>query len=269
VFSKDGKSLVFTRFTGNPRQRKNFAMHEDRGRWTRPGPVPFATEYPIADFTWSPDGKQLLFTSRRPLGARDGENDKRGLWSVEKTAAGWAEPIPFGDVINRRDALYPSMTLDGSVYFMDWHWPPSKERSTDIYVSRLVDGEYAEPQKLGGGVNSEFHDFDPFVAPDESFLIFCSIRPGDMGNGDLYISFRDEQGDWGEALHMGPELNSAAGENRPFVTLDGKYLFYTSNRETAPDPGAAGNLQNQPGNGSRNVYWVDAAVLEKFRPKPE
>ena len=186
---------------------------------------------------------------------------------MERAASGWAEPIPFDDVINREDVLYPSMTRDGSLYFMNWHWPPDEERSTDIYVSRLIDGKYTEPERVSDKINSRFHDFDPFVAPDESYLIFSSIRPGDLGNGDLYISFRDKNGSWSEAIHMGPLINSTAGENRAFVTLDGKYFFFTSNKQVNLQPGVMAHLQNLPGNGSRDVYWVDAAVIEQFRPK--
>jgi Tol biopolymer transport system component len=269
VFSEDGRSLVFTRFSGEPLQRYNFVMQEDHGQWTEPRALPFATEYPIADFTYSPDGKHLLFTSRRPITGQGKRNEKRGLWSVKITAASWGEPVPFDDVINRRDALYPSMTRDGSLYFMDWYYPPDDERSTDIYVSRLVDGEYTEPERVSDKINSEFHDFDPFVAPDESYMIFCSIRPGDLGNGDLYISFREENGTWSEAVNMGSKFNSAAGENRPFVTLDGRYFFFTSNKEANLEPGDLADLDNLPGNGSRDVYWVDAAALEQFRPDPD
>jgi len=269
VFSIDGKSLVFTRFVGEQTQRANFVMHEEHGQWSTLRALPFATEFPIADFTYSPDGKYLLFTSRQPLDASMEKNEKRGLWSVEKTGTGWAEPVHFGDVINQRDALYPSMTLDGSLYFMDWHYPPDEERSTDIYVSRLVNGEYTEPERVSDKINSKYHDFDPFVAPDESYMIFCSIRPGDLGNGDLYISFRNENGFWGEAVHMGPKFNTTAGENRPFVTLDGKYFFFTSNKDVILELGEAVAPQNTPGNGSRDVYWVDAKVIEQFRPKPD
>jgi len=268
VFSQDGKTLVLTRFTGEPVQRKNFVMHEKQSRWTESQPVPFAVDYPIADFTFSPDGKFLLFTSRQPLEAGDKENKKRGLWFVEKTGTSWAEPAHFGNVINRSDALYPSMTRDGDLYFMDWYYPPDEQRSTDIFVSRLIDGEYTEPERVSGKINSRFHDFDPFVAPDGSYMIFCSIRPGDLGDGDLYISFRDEDGAWGEAIHMGPEINSTAGENRPFVTLDGRYLFFTSNKKAELEPGVSTDIHNLPGNGSRDVYWIDAAVIEQFRPNP-
>jgi hypothetical protein len=49
---------------------------------------------------------------------------------------------------------------------------------------------------LGPSVNSEYNEADPFVAPDESYLIFQSKRPGGFGNNDLYISFRNKGGQW-------------------------------------------------------------------------
>ena len=98
-------------------------------------------------------------------------------------------------------------------------------------------------------LNTEHHEWDPFIAPDESYLIFCSTRPGGLGRDDLYVSFRGEDDGWSEAVHMGDEINSPRSENRPYVTLDGKYFFYTSIKR-----------------GKRDVYWVSAKYLDRFRP---
>ena len=67
-------------------------------------------------------------------------------------------------------------------------------------------------------------------------------------------------------MHMGPKFNSSAGENRPFVTLDGKYFFFTSNKEARLDPTNAVDIHDLPGNGSRDVYWVDLDVVKELRP---
>jgi len=93
-----------------------------------------------------------------------------------------------------------------------------------------------------------------FIAPDESFLIVsCWDRPENIGSrqGHLYISFRNNEGSWTEPVNMGSEINSHAYEFRPYVTPDGKYFFFTSNRDKL-------------GNG--NVYWVDARVIEGYKP---
>ena len=83
-----------------------------------------------------------------------------------------------------------------------------------------------------------------FIAPDESYIIFCSARKSGFGRGDLYISFKDENGGWQEAQNMGKPINTEKHELCPFMTSDGRYLFYTSNQ---------------------NIYWVDAAILETYR----
>ena len=79
------------------------------------------------------------------------------------------------------------------------------------------------------------------MAPDESYLIYCSTRDGGYGRGDLYISFKNAQGEWTDAVNMGAAINTKHYEYCPFVTKDGKYLFYTSNQD---------------------IYWISTAVIE-------
>jgi len=55
---------------------------------------------------------------------------------------------------------------------------------------------------------------------------------------------------WTEPVNMGEEINSPESENRPSVTPDGKYFFFTSNKT-----------------GNREIYWVDAKIIDRFRPK--
>jgi len=44
-------------------------------------------------------------------------------------------------------------------------------------------------------INSEYTELDAFVAPDESYIVFTSNRPGGLGTGDLYVS-RQKDGAW-------------------------------------------------------------------------
>jgi Tol biopolymer transport system component len=128
-----------------------------------------------------------------------------------------------------------------------------------IYRARLRDGLYVDREKLGGGINSPHVDGTPYIAPDESYLIFTSFRPGSRGLGDLYISFRGEEG-WIPPVNMGPEINTPAKEGYPFVTYDGKYLFFMSNRISELN---AGRIPDGPG----NVYWVEATLIQRIRRK--
>jgi hypothetical protein len=54
---------------------------------------------------------------------------------------------------------------------------------------------------------------------------------------DLHVSFWREDGSWTEPLNLGEGVNSSSAEVRPYVSPDGRYLFFTSNRPvgSAPD----------------------------------
>ena len=105
------------------------------------------------------------------------------------------------------------------------------------------------PENLGRRINTESREYDPFIAPDESYLIFASERPGGLGAADLYISFREAGGAWGDPKNMGTAVNSSAADYTPMLSPDGKYLFFTSSRQAQDD-----------------IYWIDARVIDTFRP---
>jgi len=116
-----------------------------------------------------------------------------------------------------------------------------------------VDGAFTEPENIGHTVNSPYIEGDLFVARDESFLIVsCWEHPENIGGdvGDLYISFRNEDGTWPTLQNMGSLVNTECGENCPMVSPDGKYFFF--NRYCAETDAG-------------NIYWVDAKVLEAYR----
>jgi Tol biopolymer transport system component len=116
-----------------------------------------------------------------------------------------------------------------------------------------VNGEHEEPQLLGKSINSG-KSFHPFIAPDESYLIFDSKREDGYGDSDIYISYRQPDGSWGEAINLGSGINTDAWEASASVTPDGKYLFF--NRNMGSD-----SYENV------DIFWVDAQFIETLRPR--
>ncbi len=143
---------------------------------------------------------------------------------------------------------YPSLTRDGTIYFFSRR--PGGLGESDIYRSRLVNGKYLKAENLGTVINTEEHEWDPFIAPDESFLVFCSTKAGGYGRDDLYISFREGDGSWTKPVNMGENFNSPGLDNRPSITPDGKFLFYVTAKS-----------------GNRDIYWVDARIIEDLKPR--
>ena len=119
----------------------------------------------------------------------------------------------------------------------------------------MIENSHAVPYSVIE-LNSSSPDHCPFVAPDESYLIFSSFRGG-LGRSDLFISFRKQDGSWSKPKNMGPEINSPYKDEYPFVTPDGKYLFFNSNRPSA--------LNSRPiPDGPGSIYWVRAGIIEKM-----
>lgn len=252
VFSPDLKEFYFSTMDAD-KTYTILQMREIEGRWTRPRIAPFSGTHSDADPFISPDGRQLFFPSDRPLEEGGAAADGYNIWFMDRSGPGWTDPLPLGPEINRPGGLeiYPSLTRDGTLYF-------SSDRqggrgSGDIYRSRRINGSYAHPENLGQAVNTPSREFDAFIAPDERCLVFSSDRRGDgFGKSDLYISFRKGEEKWTQAVNMGPLFNSRQSEFTPIVTPDGRYFFFTSTKL-----------------GQADIYWVDAAVLDRYRPGKE
>ena len=164
-----------------------------------------------------------------------------------------------------RDAAAPTISSQGNLYFY-----LDIEDERDIYVSEYLNGTYTAPRKLSAAINSEFDEVDPFVSPDESYIIYGASGP--KGDG-LYISFRNQDGSWMQAINMIQHFDLPPDANCPSVTPDGKYLFFSSfsriGRNYSEHPISYEDklrMLRSPGNGGADIYWVDAAIIEDLRP---
>ena len=109
---------------------------------------------------------------------------------------------------------------------------------------------YDPPAKLGNASIDGQEGFLPFVAPDESFLLFSSTRSGSVGGSiDLHVAFRCADGGWGPPKNLGPAVNTIANERFPSISPDGKYLFF---------------LRNDP-HGDADFYWIDAGIIAEAK----
>ena len=137
--------------------------------------------------------------------------------------------------------------------WLSWRSSMHKDHPLTGKIWSVREKIFVTPQNLGKAVNTPSREFDAFIAPDESCLVFSSDRRGDgFGKSDLYISFRKGEEKWTQAVNMGPLFNSRESEFTPIVTPDGRYFFFTSTKL-----------------GQADIYWVDAAVLDRYRPGKE
>jgi Tol biopolymer transport system component len=243
AFSADGTRMYFVRRTDRRgHEAIKFTRFVDGG-WTDPVTVPFSGTFYDKEPFLSPDGRWMFFASTRPAPS-GGDDVAFDLWRVPWAGNGWGDPERLSDAVNSDEYdNYPSVAANGNLYFGSRREGGSG--ALDLYVSRLGDGVYQPAENLGTVVNSESTDADPFIAPDESYLIFSSTRPGGAGSGDLYICFRDGAG-WTAPRSLGDTVNSDDFDYTPLVSPDGQYLFFSR--------------------GWGDLYYIEMAALPVIRP---
>ncbi|WP_394420506.1 TolB family protein [Tenacibaculum mesophilum] len=201
------------------------------GKWQKPGVVNFSGRHKDLEPFLSPDGLKLFFASNRKNNTSGEVKKDMDIWYVtrESFSHDWSKPINIGSPVNTpADEFYPSVTKKGDLFFTA-EYENSKGKE-DIYVSRLINGVYSKPVSLGPGVNSEKYEFNAFVAPDESFIIFTSYgRKDDLGRGDLYISKKGRNNEWLASRHL-TNINSNKLDYCPFVDLSSNKIYYTTNK---------------------------------------
>jgi len=243
TFSADGEELFFG--VDNDGVMEIHHTKFENGLWTNQKKLFQNDKFSHNDPMYSPDEKKLFFISDRSM-EPSGEAKDVDIWYIDLLNDTWSDPINAGPVINSAlDEYFVSFADNGTMYYS------SKDKSKDapryafdIYSSEYKDETFLTPKKLPETINTDRYEADVFVAPDESYLIFCAIWKDGLGRGDLYISFKDSAGKWTQAQNMGTAINSENHELCPFVSRDGKYFFYTSNQD---------------------IYWVSTEIFEDFR----
>jgi hypothetical protein len=254
-FMKEGTLFIFSPLIPGSdwKYKSTYFMRLLDDKWTKPEVVPFNNLSPY-NFTVSPDSNTLYFVSLRSAKDPSILLKSSNIWAAEYGDKDWTEAKILESDVNSVEygKNYPSISNSGNIYFSSAQ-PPSLGKG-DIFVIKFAEGQYQEKQNLGEKINTKYREDDPFTASDESFLIFCSTRPGGYGSFDLYISFRTENGEWTKAVNMGPEINTTGEEARPNITPDGKYLFFTR-----------GNVDPD----WRDIFWVSSKIIDDIKAKKQ
>ncbi|WP_430455057.1 hypothetical protein [Rheinheimera sp.] len=190
----------------------------------------------------------------RPFYAPDGKTLHYGAKYKERKADGWSELKSLGPAFEAIRIMSLSASAKGTLVL--------DERANSaldgiLRYSRLVSGKWQDPKPLPKEINTGKWNAHPYIAPDESYLMWDGERASGYGDADLYISFRQKDGSWGEAINLGDKVNTNAGEGGPQVTPDGKYLFF--NRMVPTANGKAGSQSD--------LFWIDAQIIEELRPQ--
>jgi len=270
-FSPDGREVYFRKWAV-PHDIIGF-MRREGDRWTAPTMFRPFGRYVVSVPIFKTDGTGAYFLSRRPI-AGEGEPADYNVWFAEKGPSGWGPLTAVGPPLNTPDDEYPYSISDSGTLYLQGRYADTLG-GFDVYCSRLLNGAHDPARNLGAPVNTEFSESAPFVARDESFIVYSSYgRPDSYRGIDLYVTFRKADGTWTPGVNLGPEVNSPAADKFPALSPDENYLFFVSDRGADrsyefSDLSYADLMRRNlgPRNGEGDVYWVSAEVIHRLEPR--
>ena len=187
----------------------------------------FAETNPVVDEA----NTTIFFASRRP-GSSSTMNPKLRhtsylnnsdiYFSTKDSAGKWKEPQAFA-FNTPYDEAPVFLTKDG----LNLYIRRTIKNNCDLYVSRFIGGQWQKPEPLNG-INTEYNETGMALTEDAKTIYFASDR-NSSGRSDIYKAVINSKGTWSKPLRLRSNINSSYNEVSPFVSADGKNLFFATN----------------------------------------
>lgn len=171
------------------------------------------------------DGQTLVYTVRE-------RNDENFYMSIRGTED-WQEGKPILAINTEMNEGAQSISADGKIIFFTDCGGRSGYGSCDIFYSEVRDGKWTPAENVGRPINGKSWDAQPSISSDKNALYFCSNRQGGNGESDIWVSYRQADGEWAAPENLGDKINTPEKEQSPFIHPDGQTLYFMSNGHPA------------------------------------
>jgi outer membrane protein OmpA-like peptidoglycan-associated protein len=169
----------------------------------------------------------LLYTSKRNK-HRDRPSDEDLFFSL-KVDGVWTEGEEFTTINTSFNEGSACLSLDGKYLYFSRCNAPGSIGNCDIYYATLQkDSTWGNIRNLGPAVNSTSWDSHPSLSHHGDTLFFASNRVGGFGLSDIYLSVKNEHGEWLPAQNAGPIINTRGNEVSPFFHHRFNVLYFSS-----------------------------------------
>jgi outer membrane protein OmpA-like peptidoglycan-associated protein len=172
----------------------------------------------------------LIFTSARDTSKKDIRNHNQLFESVmvsDKIGGEWTEPKNLDANVNHEAhdaATY--LSPDGTTLVL--YYGDSRDLFTSKYSggykSQRLEG-WGKPEPMPAPINMISWESSGCFSPDGQFFFFASDRNEGYGDLDIYMCRRMPDGRWDQPTNLGPQVNTPANEDAPFMHADGTLYF--------------------------------------------
>lgn len=172
------------------------------------------------------DGMQLVFTRTDKLGKVPDEN----IYSSTKNGNDWSvATLLSGNTTTPENEGAHCITQDGMRIIFTACNRPNNVGGCDLYIAKKTGDTWSTPDNLGSTINSPAWETQPSISADSKSIYFVSSRAGGFGGSDIYVTTIGLDGKFGKPRNLGPTINTAYDEEKPFIHPDNKTLYFVSN----------------------------------------
>lgn len=251
AFTTEGDTIFFhTTDRGDGKAGIAISTRTKSG-WTQPKPAPFETEdFDEGHVSMSPDGEHLIFTSDRTDDLKDEPKQADDFFVVSRSS-GWTDVNRLTST-SKMSEKRGTLASDGTFYY----WAYQRGSGMYFFKSHIDDNlHFAELQDAGKMLFENYKgENNPYIHPSKNYMLFAVYGKDDgYGKEDIYIS-RRENNSWTSPKNLGGVINTSGNDTSPYVSPDGRFLFFVSDRLTSETD----TLSN------RNLYVVKISLIDQL-----
>jgi Tol biopolymer transport system component len=176
----------------------------------------------------SNDGKSLYFTRSFCEQNRGGKYTGTDIWmsTLDPLRGRWEKAVN-PDVLNdRSNSVAVGVGEQGDMLF--YLRTSSARRPEGVYSITRQGGAWSRPKLLSVPGLEPDEYFSVHVTPDQMVMIISMNGPDSRGREDLYISVKNDRGEWTKPRNMGSTINTTGFEMSPFLSANKRRLYFTS-----------------------------------------
>jgi outer membrane protein OmpA-like peptidoglycan-associated protein len=186
------------------------------------------TAFAEVDPNISADGRSIYFVRKNDTRNIGGAQDRGDIWVSDWVNGQWSQARNLGEPVNsaRPDNL-TAVTTDNNRIILN------RGLGKFFFSKRRARG-WSRPKELGLVYPAMSWHIESSLSADGK-TILATIRTTsnvhydkEVHEADIYVSHQDEKGTWSSFVNLGPTINTAGEELSPFMSPDGRTLYFAS-----------------------------------------
>ncbi len=249
TISPDGKTMAFGVADELDKEKTCiYFMNFADGKWSEP------------DKTLLPENSNTYFPMFGPTNnefyyAKSTDSQDTDLWKGIYKDKIFTKNQPLDSIFNSpsREAGH-GKSFNGTIYFTSNRDDENSCCGDIFYSIPNREGIYQFANKIDE-VNSNADEESLYLSPNEDYMIIQAWLSDYQSKHDLYITYKTKNSRWSSPQRLNERINTPEIEQRPFVSPDSDYLFFSRMKITR---------ENEKEIYDSDIYWVSTKAI--FKP---